>query len=248
MTENPDSSEEKKIESISLMNDRVVVEVSTKGAFVKSLKIDGKDVIFSPTKENPRRGGIPILGPTPGHPKGSRWENLYPNMPTHGTDRNEVWTVNDQTDTNVVLQRVVGPKDFLFNGLLEVRVQLLASGLRILKSVTNLEDKPREIGSAFHPYFSVDEETEIAPDEVASYYPLKSGESEIIKPGVANVRIKNRAGSFRIDAEPEPTTTVVWSDNPGAYTCIEPWWAESGEGDVVGPRETKTYSLVIAKE
>jgi D-hexose-6-phosphate mutarotase len=235
-------------EPILLHNSCVSAEVSPLGAFVNSLAIDGNEVVFARKKENPKRGGIPVLGPTPGPVTGTGWENLYPKMPQHGKDREVLWKVENLTEATVTFERMLGPKEFLFNGKLTVEVELLENGLRISKLITNFEDKPREIGSAFHPYFAINGETKVGPDGIAKLYPPKAGKSEIIEPGLSLVTLNKNNVFYRIQSNPKPTSTLVWTDDPDQYVCIEPWWAEKGKGDIVGPSETKKYSLTITKD
>lgn len=248
MAEQRADSESIKIEPIILRNSRVSAEVTPQGAFVNTLSIDGNEIIFPRRKDNPKRGGIPVLGPTPGPVKGTGWENLYPKMPQHGLDRVELWETKEQTETKIVSERILGPKEFLFSGRETIEIELLDNGLEISKSVTNFEEKQREIGSAFHPYFVADKETKVEPAEIADIYPPELGKPIKIKPALTSVTINNKNGSYQILAEPEPVTTLVWTDKPEDYICIEPWWADTGKGDIIGPGETKKYSLTITKK
>lgn len=235
------------LETITINNSRVRAEVKPQGAFLESLSIDGKEIIYKPLKENPGRGGIPILGPTPGHIKDRAWEHLYPNMPTHGIDRKVLWNIVEVAEDRVIFSRQIGPKEFLFSGAISVKISLLDNGVSISKIITNNEDKPREIGHGFHPYFTVTKDVSYKPQKIELLHPLTPGKAEIIKPGIASITITDSTDIYTIEASPKPTQTVVWTDSPDKYECIEPWWAESGKGDILGPNESKTYTLLIRK-
>lgn len=234
-------------EILRLSNKRVNVEIDPQGAFLNSVIIDRKEVIYKRKDDNPGRGGVPILGPTPGPVKGSLWENLYPNMPNHGIDRKVLWSVSEARKNEVVLKRTMGPKEFLFVGEIAIKFKLLKDGVSISKVITNFEEKSREIGNGFHPYFTTMKNSRFSPDIINKLHPLTPGKAEIIKPGISEVTINTDNDSYLISASPEPVQTVVWSDKPDLYECIEPWWSEEGKGDVLEPNETKTYTLKIRK-
>ena len=247
MAEQVFSDENLTIEPILLRNDHVSAEIDPKGAFVNSLIIDGDTTIFPRNVDNPKRGGIPILGPIPGPIVGTTWENIYPKMHQHGSDRETVWDAFSVTKTGVILERLIGAKEFLFNGRLIIKFNLLDKGIEISRSITNFEDKPREIGSAFHPYFTFNRDSVVGPAGIAKLFPLTSGKSVIIKPGISLVTLSRESISYKIIAKPQPHITLLWTDNPDKYVCLEPWWAEKGKGDIIGPRETKKYTLKIIK-
>ena len=239
--------DKKNPESICLQNDRVTVSISPIGAFVESVYIDSDEVVYKPKKDAPGRGGVQVLGPTPGPVAGQSWEHLYPNMPSHGTDRKHAWDVLEQNERKAVFQRFIGPNEFLFVGVEEVEVTLLDDGVLISKTITNHEEKPREIGHAFHPYFAVTEKTTYQPEQIAELYPLTNGEAKILDPGVSECTFTRDEKTYLVEAQPQPESTVVWTDRGDAYTCIEPWWAKLGKGVTIGPLETKTFTLKIVR-
>ncbi len=234
-------------ESVILANNRVQIEVRFFGAFLKSLFIDGEEVIYTP-RDDPGRGGNPILGPTPGPVIGESWERLYPNMPSHGTDRRVLWQVESVSETAVVLGRNIGPDEFLFAGRHEIRFELLSNGVRITKATTNYESKPREIGHGFHPYFAtLDEEFVFDQKEAADKHPLEPKVPAILRPGLKVVSFTRGDSRFMIKSRPIPMSTAFWSDRPDVYEAIEPWAADLGIGDIIGPLETKEYVMEIRK-
>jgi len=238
----------RKTEIITLGNETVTIEVSTQGAFLKSLLIENEEIIFTPREENPGRGGIPILGPTPGPITKEGWQTLYPKMPSHGTDRALHWNLEKNEKNKVTLTRQIGPKEFLFAGKIAVEIEVLNAGVIISKKITNYEDKPREIGHAFHPYFAKDQHTTFEPSALSDLQPLENGVPIIIKPGISMVQIRKGDNIYAVTANPQPIQTVVWTDNNEKYECIEPWWAEIGTGIFIGPRETKVFTMSILKE
>lgn len=50
-----------------------------------------------------------------------------------------------------------------------------------------------------------------------------------------------------VKSSPIPMTTAFWSDKPEVYEAIEPWAANLGKGDIIGPFETKEYVMEITK-
>ncbi|MBU1071116.1 hypothetical protein KKG65_01750 [Patescibacteria group bacterium] len=239
-------------EVLVLKNDRVQTEVHIEGADLKSLVIDGEEIIFSPKLENLKRGGVPVLGPTPGPIKGTDWEHLYPKLPSHGTDRTISWQVDQFDEGKIVLKRFLGPNEFLFAGEIQMEIALLDDGVKIAKRITNFEDKPREIGHALHPYLSKHgDEFDFDDEVVKKIHPLVNRESKVLSKSESNgmARVSYRVKDFGVvlEADPVPTQWVFWTDDLDKYECVEPWWAEVGKGDVVGSREIKEYSLIIRK-
>ncbi|MBU1200565.1 hypothetical protein KJ953_03460 [Patescibacteria group bacterium] len=90
-------------EILVLKSERVRAEIQTDGADLKSLTVDGKEIIFSPKLDNLKRGGVPVLGPTPGPVVGTEWEHIYPNLPSHGTDRKTNWQVEQAHEGKIFL-------------------------------------------------------------------------------------------------------------------------------------------------
>lgn len=229
--------------AVVLRNQSAEAKIYPQGAFLSSLAIEDKHIIFPPTKEKPGRGGIRLLGPTPGPIKDTFWESLYPNMPSHGTDRKVSWSIQMMKPESILMQRSLGPAEFLFTGMVTIQHQLLKDGYVLQKTVENWEDKPRNIGTAFHPYFSLDERLKFSIDGL---YPLKDGDARIVSP-IPLFRVIGENGVYEVKSDPRPTQTVVWTDNANQYVCIEPWWAEIGNGDTIPPRGRKNYSMSIMR-
>lgn len=221
--------------------------VDIRGGYVTSFSFNNQDIIlprpeFGDEKQK-KRSGIPVLSPVAGPVKETAWENIYPNMPQHGTRRISTLSVLSLKNNEIILQQIDGPRDFLGAWLTTVEVALTENGLKVTEIVENLEPKPRERAVAFHPYFNTEFGIlDVKPDELKSFPPIDK--SDTLKP-ISEVSYKTGSGNnVNIKFNPLPIQIVDWrGDN--SYRCIEPWWAKKGEGIIFGPLERKSFTIEI---
>ena len=243
-------TKEQNSEVLVLKNSRVEVEIDPRGAFVNRLVIDGQDVLYPRTLDNPKRGGIPVLGPTPGPVEGTGWGNLYSpqRMPSHGTDRLVDWTVSKQSADSITLSRFIGPSEFDFAGVKEYEIKLLGSGLQIVATITNHTDSPKEIGHALHPYLDAREGFSVETQELQPHFPLTPKKSvKLDGQGLSSVDFTIGANKYSMETDPGPVKWILWSDKPEDYVCIEPWYAGLGSGVLVSGESSSDFSVVIQK-
>ena len=228
------------------------LKVNPVGGFISTLKYQGIDVVVPFTGNNPKRSGIPRLGPIAGPVVGTAWEYLYPNMPQHGTDRIEPMAVMEKSPTGVILSRLEGPKGFSGVWRTDLRTEITEGAVMIAQTMINLEDKPRERAVAFHPYLANHGVIEIKGSE-REYSPPQPGQAAFY-PKVYEVIYETSPISgnpakilaVKLDFSPTPTQVVRWTDNPGAYECWEPWWAALGRGWIFGPRQGVTFKMRVS--
>ncbi|MFC1710447.1 hypothetical protein ACFL0F_02195 [Patescibacteria group bacterium] len=248
-TKNPIDLETK---PIVLSNERVEMTIDSLGAFVNSLNIDGENVIYPRTAQNPQRGGIPILGPTPGPVNELYWKNFNMKIPSHGTDRITTWGICRNYDNTVTLSRFISPKEFNYPVKKEISYTLLEDGLEMSTIISNFSKPDLEIGHAIHPYFAVNKDCLSTNQEIINVF-LRSypGEATIIrsKPSqsFAQIELFAEDNKYLLENNPPPLCVVIWTDKPEDYTCIETWHADMGRGIVIKGQSSTLITSSIRK-
>ncbi|HBC72965.1 MAG: hypothetical protein UX91_C0006G0158 [Candidatus Amesbacteria bacterium GW2011_GWB1_47_19] len=235
---------------ICLRNDRVEAEVDPKGAFVNRLSIDGETVLFPRTSELPKRGGIPVLGPTPGKVAGTEWGHLYSDerMPQHGTDRVILWEIANMGDAQLRLRRYIGPAEFHFAGRKDIDIKLIESGLSMVTTIVNHTGSPKEIGHGLHPYFDTSHGFDVTTAGLADYFPLEPGKAVVTDGrGLGRIEMVIGGSNFVMETNPDPVKILLWSDKPDQYVCVEPWHADRGSGIIIPAEGSLQISTVIRK-
>jgi galactose mutarotase-like enzyme len=169
---------------------------------------------------------------------------LYPQMPSHGTDRISPMGVAWVAENEVVLETTEGPRTFRGAWKTTLRVRLSYSGghLSIYQTVENLEPGFRERAVAFHPYFVNPGDMQVLNPK-ALLVPPPLGEASLCD---GNYQVIYRVGGFVVHllSSPTPVTLVDWRDDD-SFRCIEPWWGGEGHGVVFEPGEKKTFKLKL---
>lgn len=242
---------------IILRNNLVTANIDAFGGFVNSLRIDGINILWRrfPLAEfgqvSRKRGGIPVLGPTPGPVKDTAWieKGVPVTMPQHGTDRRVEWEVTELYGDMVVLERIIPESEFGIGASHKTaRFTLLPTGVGLSATILNLEDHPIEVGHAWHPYFRRWglEITGKLAQKIAGQDLSKA----VIVPGseIGNeIALKFGGQALRILTHTTPLNWVVWSDCQNRYIAIEPWWAGIGQGVQVGPGQEESFSMSIIR-
>ena len=221
--------------------------VDAHGGYVTSFSFNGQDIIFPRpelgNEKQMKRSGIPVLSPVAGPLKGTSWENVYPNMPQHGTRRISTLSILSLKDNGIILQQIEGPRNFRGAWSTTAEVTLTKNGLTVIEIVENLEDKPGERAVAFHPYFNSEcGMSNIKPNELENLPAID--ESRTLGP-IGEVSYTTNSGdSVNVRFSPPPIKIVDWRGD-SSYRCIEPWWAKKGDGITFGPLEKKSFTLEI---
>lgn len=137
-------------------------EIEEKGAYLKSLVIDGQEVIKRPVDESPTHGGSAVLIPYAGRVRNASYTyngRLY-ELPRnngsnsiHGFLKDEVWSSNHQKSDSVTFSC-----DFSHSGYpsmihTEIEYVIRSGGLEVNTSVKNTGDERIPLLIGFHPYF-----------------------------------------------------------------------------------------------
>ena len=235
------ASEKLNRKEIVLKCGNVEVGVDTLGGFVEFARIGGFDIIVPRTGNNQKRSGIPRLGPVAGPVAGTEWEKLYPKMSSHGYDRDEPIGLVDYSDRVVLLEKTEGPRQFKGVWRTELEVEATTDGLVMTQRVTNLEDKPSVRAVAFHPYFPGDL-TVIRPESISV---IPNYKQSIMYPGCDEIVFMVGGREAVINFSPFPNKIVDWRETD-THRCLEPWWADKGDGWTFGSREKVAFQMKIS--
>lgn len=209
------------------------------GARVTVLKLSGISILREDDGTNPKRSGIPILGPLVDANVGV-WQEVAPSMPQHGTDRITMWDIISQQDTSITLRRTYDGIDHPLIGDATIEISLEDEKTFSLTRATSYTgDILIPVGTGLHTYFSPR-----ALFDSIHVFPVENGKSYHL-PGMPEIYMTLENKKFLITADPVPLETVVWTENKDDHICIEPWWASVGDGPIMTPGETRTESYTI---
>lgn len=243
------------IELFNKWDDSILL--TTEGGRVRALKLGGVDVIRT-DEHNPKRSGIPILGPNPGPVEGA-WAHLQgkgkKEMASHGSDRSAVWQPIESARDSVVLRREYTGEDHPLIGMstLEIGIQK-EKKFSLTRSTKNTGPEPVKVGTGLHTYFPADATflplsgSDLEKFNFKTSFPLIDGEVTTL-PGALGLRmIMERDGHFfLIESAPAPRQMVLWAEDAEDHQCVEPWWAEVGNAEMLAPGEIRTETYTIKK-
>ncbi len=198
------------------------------------------------------RGGIPILFPICGNlPDNSYIHNQTTyELQQHGFARAMPWQVVDQnTDEGASLTlrlssteatKAVYPFDFQ----VDFTYQLQGNSLIILQRYTNLSNEKMPFSTGLHPYFGIEDKSQLSINIPASFYQDKTGSSllpfkgkfDLTQPeiDVAFKSIEGNTASFtdaqrnltlNLEYSDHYSTLIFWTLNDKDFICLEPWTA-----------------------
>lgn len=151
-----------------VQNSKVMAQVSTSGAAIKSLSVNGIDMI-TPTighELNPYADGI-VMAPWANRIDRGIWElngeklqleitdTEFGNA-THGLIKQQLFEIQDQSESEVTLTTKILPSaGYPFEILVKVTYRLTDAGLEIHYESTNLSDALAPFIIGGHPYFQI---------------------------------------------------------------------------------------------
>ncbi|MGL5035677.1 MAG: aldose epimerase [Microcystaceae cyanobacterium] len=250
--------------------------IPSRGGIVTSWQVQSQELFYLDQErlQDPElsvRGGIPILFPICGNLQGDRYrleEQSY-KLKQHGFARDLAWEVVDQKTEDCAsltlklasseITKAVYPFDFevLFT------YQLRGNHLRIDQSYTNLSDETMPFATGLHPYFAVQDKTQLSFDIPATMYQDQKQAAvlpfadtfDFSQPEIDAIfkSIKRHSVSFT-DAQRGLTLNLNYSDHYEVivfwtlqdknFICLEPWSSprnalNTGERLlVIDPKET----------
>lgn len=232
--------------------------VPERGGIVTRWQVDGQDIFYmdearftDPTLSV--RGGNPILFPICGNLPDNTYtlDGQTYSLKQHGFARELPWTVTDQQadDQSARLTveltsndktRAVYPFEF------QVAFTYIFQGntLTIHQRFTNHSDSPMPFSVGFHPYFAVQDKTQLKfqipssqyDDNVTKSVQAYSGQFDLeqaeidaafteLSAPVASVVDQGRSLKLTLSFNPEFSTLVFWTVKGKDFYCLEPWSA-----------------------
>lgn len=258
--------------------------VPERGGLITRWQIGGEDVLYfdeerfaDPLKSV--RGGIPILFPICGNLPDNTYQLDGQNytLKQHGFARDLPWTVVQQdvkTAAELTLELTSNDETrsrYPFEFRLAFTYRLHGHSLELHMQFTNLSDRPMPFSTGLHPYFQVNDKTQLSFDIPSSEYldqitggvhsfdgSFDFGVDEI------DIAFKNLTASTAtvIDTHLNRKLTLSWSDAYPAlvfwtvkgkdYYCLEPWTAyrnamNTGEHLLhLEPQQSYTTQITLA--
>lgn len=257
------------LESIALedTDSGATVKVApTRGGLVTRFAVGDTDVLFMDDASlqdaaKNVRGGIPVLFPSPGRLEGDAWTQSghTGKLLQHGFARNLAWeTVGTSESGSAACTLRLGYGNatrelWPWNFMLEHRVSLRGSTLRIDQRVENRSDTAMPFGLGFHPYFRVPQadkgqariETRArrAFDNVSKRYVEVHGID--LRQREVDLHLQDHdssenalslpGGTVHIRCSDSYRRWVVWTLEGRDFVCLEPWTSpgnalNTGEG------------------
>ena len=227
------------------------------------------------------RGGIPLLFPSPGKLEGDAWSRggRSGSLRQHGFARTSPWRVCARARSTAPAVRLALTSDdatravYPFDFAVELTLTLAGTTLRLDHVVENRGKDPMPFAFGFHPYFLVHDKarariataatrafdnvtkTEVPFTGFEGRFDLTGDEVDVHlhDHGSTTSRLTLEDGaSIAIEASPEYTRWVVWTQRGKDFVCVEPWTApgnalNTGESLLVlAPGATRALFLSLA--
>jgi D-hexose-6-phosphate mutarotase len=232
---------------IEIQNDNTKAIIDPHGAWLTNLSNEYGDIIFPKrnlTGEDgsvKQRGGSHVCLPNFG-PGGTSGQ------PQHGFGRVVDWELTDKTNSSVLLTLKKGEGDY---GEMEsvLAYQLGDDRLVMTLEVVNNGSTDLRVAPAFHPYFALTDEADVAID--GEKEPLENlAEAQFVSGTIHTLDAAGRTLTLTSDAL---QSWAKWTDRLGKYVCVEPsvggftFLKDTPEaGEMLRPGESKTYSFTIS--
>ncbi len=162
---------------INLENDKLTAEIMEEGAYLFSLKYQGKvDLLLPGKKERKTRGGMALLIPFANRIKGGSYsfEGKTYFLPVnsegnaiHGFAKDMKWHVVESGDESVTLSLELSHDGYPSRLICNVTYQLDGFTLKVIMEVKNVGENNAPITVGAHPYFIVDGKWDLLPKELS---------------------------------------------------------------------------------
>lgn len=232
---------------VEIQNDNTKAIIDPHGAWLTNLSNEYGDIIFPKrnlTSEDgsvKQRGGCHVCLPNFG-PGGASGQ------PQHGFGRVMDWELTDKTDSSVLLTLKKGEGEYSDMESV-LAYQLGDDRLVMTLEVVNNGAADLRVAPAFHPYFALIEENDVAIDGVKE--PLDDLAEAQFSQGIMHTL--DAAGRTLTLTSDELQTWARWTDRLGKYVCVEPslggftFLKETPEaGEILKSGESKTYTFTIS--
>lgn len=225
------------------------------------------------------RGGIPLLFPICGNLPDNqyRWDGTTYQLKQHGFARDLPWTVVSQdigeaaSLTLELTSNAATLAQYPFEFRLSITYRLQGHSLELQQQFTNLSDQPMPFATGIHPYFQVNDKTQLSFEIPATEFrnhltgetePF-AGEFDFSQPEIdlacqqltattATVIDAQQGRRLTLTWSEEYTKLVFWTVQGKDYYCLEPWSAprnalNSGEDLItLAPQQTLETQVRMA--
>jgi galactose mutarotase-like enzyme len=231
--------------------------VPERGAIITRWRVQGQEILYLDTERfaNPElsvRGGIPILFPICGNlPENSyTYNGKQYILKQHGFARDLPWQVTDQVSQNAASftltlnsneqTRAVYPFDFQISFSYKIQ----GNSLEIQQQYTNLSLEAMPFSFGFHPYFLIQDKTQLEFEIPASeYQDQRSKETHSFdgkfdfnqdeidvafkQLGSQSASVSDNSRKLKLTLESDNifSTLVFWTLKGKDFYCLEPWSA-----------------------
>lgn len=233
------------------------------GGLVTRFSARGREVLFldeaSLSSNDPkvsRRGGIPVLFPSPGRLKGDLFEaeGRYGALKNHGFARDLPFTVLGATPSRASLRLEATDRtlaQFPWDFVLEMDVSVSAGTLRYDVRITNQDDETMPCAFGLHPYFAVKDKSRFRVQtaatrafdnrskrhvDVVQPIDFTSGEVDLhlVDHWTRHLDFDTDAGPMRVTGSETFRTWVLWTLPERDFVCVEPW---TSPGDALNSKK-----------
>ncbi|MBW9141509.1 MAG: aldose 1-epimerase [Candidatus Aramenus sp.] len=257
---------------LEISDDTLWAQIMEEGAYLYSLKKNGKDVIL-PGKERKTRGGMAILVPYANRVKDGvyTWEGVTYYLPKnseghaiHGLVMDKVFEVREKDQGRVVLETILSHPGYPTTLKVSVTYSVVLGSLDVTISAENIGEKSAPLVVGAHPYFIVRGKWSISPFRVrrlktenkiptgeVEEFKLVQGEYDdtfVIEDNV--VELRSEYSTVTIEKS-DMNYVQVYTGQPGAV-AVEPM---SGAPDAyhnglglisLSPKERRDFNFVIS--
>jgi len=212
--------------TIVLSKDNATATIETNGAWLKSFRVDGQDILMPSVKfkkngKTKMRGGIPLLFPNAGQAIKSKNFNLA----QHGFARNLVWENVKQQPDLLILRLVDVPNTFSifpYHFVVEAIFKISANLLNISLNVFNNDKVSIPIAPGFHPYFNLDKNDRVKLKLNENNFKFDGSTNYTTSKGPIKFQLPC-CGSILLSFSDNLKNVSYWSEQNGDFICIEPW-------------------------
>lgn len=231
--------------------------VPERGGIATKWGVNGRELLYLDAErfthpELTVRGGIPILFPICGNLPNNvyTYQDREYTLKQHGFARDLPWEVISQSTedaASITLQLTSNEQTkqvYPFDFTLAFTYQLTQDTLKILQSYTNHSAEPMLFSAGFHPYFAVEDKSQLEFAIPASEYTdqrtreifayrnhldLEQDELDLafsyMSANFARVVDFRTETQIYLQFAPEFNTFVFWTVKEKPFYCIEPWTA-----------------------
>lgn len=240
------------------------VEVApSMGALVTRLTLANRPILYldeaSLTSTDPKvskRGGVPVLFPSPGTLKSGMFEaeGRYGALKNHGFARDMPFEVVSQEAHRLLLKLEANDKTlahFPWDFLLEIAISIEPSALRYAITIANQDEETMPCAFGLHPYFLVTDKSQAVAQtgatrafdnrtkrhvDVPPRIDFTQGEVDmhLVDHWTSHLDLMTEAGTVRVSASEAFRTWVLWTLPGRDFVCVEPW---TSPGDALNSKK-----------